>query len=253
LTLVSKLEGALDSRIGKAIAEYNMIEPNDRIMVATSGGKDSWALLFTLRRLSEKAPVSFKIAAVHVDANFPGQSTEPIEEYLKQHGFEYEVLRTGIYELLKMKLDPRDNPCSFCSRMRRGAIYGRAKKGDFTKIALGHHKEDLMETFLMNLFFVGQLRAMAPKYVTDDGAHVVIRPMIFVGERLISRYAEVMKFPITDDCPYKGDKASKRDEMKMFIRELERKNPKVKKSIMKAMSNVDTVHLLDKKLRQEGL
>ena len=106
MTLVSKLEGALDSRIGRAIAEYNMIEPNDRIMVATSGGKDSWALLFTLRRLAEKAPISFKIMALHVDANFPEQNVEPIEEYLKHHGFEYEILKTGIYDLMKMKLDP---------------------------------------------------------------------------------------------------------------------------------------------------
>lgn len=253
MTLVSKLEGALNSRVGRAIAEYDMIEPNDRIMVATSGGKDSWALLFTLRRLSEKAPVSFKIAALHVDANFPGQNTEPIEKYLKHHGFEYEILRTGIYDLMKMKLDPKDNPCSFCSRMRRGAIYGRAKKGDFSKIALGHHKEDLMETLLMNLFFIGQIRAMSPKYVTDDGRHIVIRPMIFAGERLISRYCEVMKFPVMDFCPYQGKINSQRKEMKKLIRELEKKNPKVKKSIMKAMSNVDTIHLLDKRLRPEDL
>lgn len=248
MTILDKTEQALDSSIGKAIIKYDMIGPNDLVMVALSGGKDSWALLFTLKRLMEKAPVNFSIKAVHIDPGFPGVDTTPIEDYLKQYEFDYEIIRTGIYNLTKAKLDPDQNPCPFCARMRRGALYGRAKEGDFTKIALGHHREDLLETLLMNLFFNGLLRAMAPKYVAKDHGHTVIRPMVFVEERIISRYAKLMDFPIVDFCPNKERVGSKRSEMKELIGKLERKYPKIKKIMMRALGNVDADHLMDDSL-----
>jgi tRNA 2-thiocytidine biosynthesis protein TtcA len=248
LTVLEKTEQALDSCVGKAIIKYDMIGPNDSVMVALSGGKDSWALLFTLRRLMEKAPVSFSITAVHVDPGFPGADTAPIEKYLKGHGFDYEIIRTGIYDLTKIKLAPDQNPCPFCARMRRGALYGRAREGGYTKIALGHHREDLLETLLMNLFFNGLIRAMAPKYTAKDHGHTVIRPMVFVEERLISRYARLMDFPIVDFCPRKERRESKRAEMKGLIRELERKYPKIKRIMMRALANIDLDHLMDESL-----
>ncbi|MBN1574189.1 MAG: tRNA 2-thiocytidine(32) synthetase TtcA [Deltaproteobacteria bacterium] len=248
MTILQKTEKALDSHVGKAIIKYGMIRPNDVIMVAFSGGKDSWALLFTLRRLMEKAPVKFSIKAVHVDVGFPGTDTAPIEEYLDYHKFDYEILRTGIYKLTKMKLSPDQNPCPFCARMRRGALYGRANGGGFTTIALGHHREDLLETLLMNLFFNGLLRAMAPRYVAKDYGYAVIRPMVFVEERLISRYARLMDFPIVDICPHKAKAVGKRSEMKELISNLERKYPKIKKIMFRALGNVDADHLMDETL-----
>jgi tRNA 2-thiocytidine biosynthesis protein TtcA len=252
LTILQKTERALDSGVGKAIIKYKMIRPNDAVMVALSGGKDSWALLFTLRRLMEKAPVMFTIKAVHVDVGFPGTDTAPMEEYLDRHGFDHEILRTGIYELTKMKLGPDRNPCPFCARMRRGALYGRAKVGGFTTIALGHHREDLLETLLMNLFFNGLLRAMAPRYTAKDHGHVIIRPMVFVEERLISRYARLMDFPVVEFCPHKAKMKGKRSEMKELITGLERKYPKIKKIMFRALGNVDADHLMDESLYDCG-
>ncbi len=248
MTVLENTEKALDSGVGKAIIKYKMIGPNDVVMVALSGGKDSWALLFTLRRLMEKAPVNFSIKAVHVDVGFPGTNTAPIEEYLDHHKFDYEILRTGIYELTKLKLGPDRNPCPFCARMRRGALYGSAKVGGFTTIALGHHREDLLETLLMNLFFNGLLRAMAPRYVAKDYGHIIIRPMVFVEERLISRYARLMDFPVVEFCPHKAAERGKRSEMKELISNLESKYPKIKKIMFRALGNVDADHLMDESL-----
>ena len=248
MSAIQKIERTLNSRVGKAIFTYDMIGPNDRVMVGFSGGKDSWALLFTLKRLADKAPINFGVVPVHVDPGFPDHDIGPMVKFLEHHGFELEVLKTGIYDLIPKKVSPKDNPCYFCSRMRRGTLYGRAKKGDFTKIALGHNQEDVMETFFMNLFYNGRLRAMGPNFVTDDGAHTVIRPLTFTEEELIIRYAGLMKFPLMDDCPFKREGSSNRKEMRKLIEDMKKKYPKSKKSIMRALSNVDPTHLLDKRL-----
>ena len=248
MSTIDRIERILDGSVGKAVARFDMIGPGDRVMVALSGGKDSFSLLFTLRRLSEKAPISFKVMAVHVDAGYPGHDTARMEEYLAAHGFEYEIIRTGIFGLIPQKVSPKDNPCYFCSRMRRGALYGRARKGDVTKIALGHHQEDLMESLLMNLFFVGQIRAMGPKFVTDDGRHTVIRPLALTEERITSRYARAMGFPIVDDCPLSERGSRNRKQMRALIDQVQRIYPRTKKSIMHAMANVDPIHLLDPRL-----
>jgi tRNA 2-thiocytidine biosynthesis protein TtcA len=242
---IESVEKILDGSVGKAIALYGLIEHGDHVMVALSGGKDSWSLLFTLRRLLRKAPISYRVTAVHVDAGYPGHDTTPMEEYLVRHGFEYEIIKTGIFSLIPLKTSPKDNPCYFCSRMRRGALYGRARKEGFTKIALGHHQEDLMESFLMNLFFVGQIRAMGPKFVTDDGMNTVIRPLVLTEERTTSRYARAMGFPIVDKCPLAERGSGNRKQMRALIEQVERIYPRTKKSIMHAMANVDPVHLLD--------
>jgi tRNA 2-thiocytidine biosynthesis protein TtcA len=245
---IGGIERILDSRVGKAIARFDLIGPGDRVMVALSGGKDSFSLLFTLRRLSAKAPISYRVVAVHVDAGYPGHDTTRMEEYLAAHGFEYEIIRTGIFDLIPQKVSPKDNPCYFCARMRRGALYGRAGRGDFTKIALGHHQEDLMESLLMNLFFVGQIRALGPKFVTDDGRHTVIRPLALTEERVTARYAEAMKFPVVEACPYSERGAANRRRMRALIEQVQRIYPRTKKSIMHAMANVDPIHLLDPRL-----
>ncbi len=245
MTKIGSIEKILDGSVGKAIARYDLIEHGDHVMVALSGGKDSWSLLFTLRRLLRKAPVDYRITAVHVDAGYPGHDTTPMEEYLVRHGFEYEIIKTGIYDLIPLKVSPKDNPCYFCSRMRRGALYGRARKEGFTKIALGHHQEDLMESFLMNLFFVGQIRAMGPKFVTDDGTNTVIRPLLLAEERVTTRYAKAMGFPIVDRCPLADRGSANRKRMRALITQVERIYPRTKKSIMHAMAHVDPVHLLD--------
>lgn len=195
-----------------------------------------------------KAPVSYRILAVHVDAGYPGHDTDTLEEYLSRHGFDYEIIRTGIFNLIPHKTSPKDNPCYFCARMRRGALYARAGRGDVTKIALGHHQEDLMESLLMNLFFVGQLRAMGPKFVTEDGKHTVIRPLVLAEERLTARYARLMNFPIVDKCPLADRGSTNRKRMRELIEQVERIYPRTRKSILKAMANVDPVHLLDTRL-----
>ena len=248
MTTIGSIERVLDGRVGKAIARYDMIGSGDRIMVALSGGKDSWSLLFTLKRLSEKAPVSYRVFAVHVDAGYPGHDTAAMEAYLSRHGLEYQIIRTDIFGLIPRKTSPKDNPCYFCSRMRRGALYARAGRGDVTKIALGHHQEDLMESLLMNLFFVGQLRAMGPKFVTEDGKNTVIRPLVLTEERLTSRYARAMNFPIMEKCPFSERGSANRRRMKELIAQMEHVYPRTKKSILRAMANVDPVHLLDTRL-----
>jgi len=251
MTKKEKLERLLDGAVGKAIFEYDLIGPNDHVLVALSGGKDSWALLFTLARLKKKAPVHYDLTAIHVSVNSPAENVKQMSDYLDNHGFAYEILTTNIYNLTRQKIPEGKNPCPFCARMRRGALYGRGRKGDVTKIALGHHQEDAMETLLLNLFYAGQIRGMAPKFTAEDGINTIIRPMIFTRERTILNYAEVMEFPVFNNCPFKEKKESKRAEMKRLIRDLERQNRRVKKSIMNAMRNVDPVHLMDKRLYRE--
>jgi len=247
---LTKYEQALDSTVGRASMEYAMIEANDRVLVAISGGKDSWALLTTLMRLQKKAPIPFALFAVHVDAGFPDtkEDTRTIDEHLTKLGVEHDILPTGIYQLMLMKVKPGSNPCGFCSRMRRGALYSRAKAGGFTKIALGHHREDAVETLLLNLFFGGQIRSLAPKYVTDDGAHTVIRPMILTPEYKIDRYVREAGFPVRDTCPFHDESTSRRASMRALVNDLRKDNPRVMKSIMRALSNVDPKHLWDTRL-----
>ena len=245
-----KIEQALDSTVGRASMEYSMIEANDRVLVAVSGGKDSWALLTTLMRLQKKAPIPFLLFAVHVDAGFPesGADTGMIDDCLTGLGVEHDILPTGIYKLMRMKVKPGSNPCGFCSRMRRGALYGRAKAGGFTKIALGHHREDAIETLLLNLFYTGQIRSLAPKYVTDDGAHTVIRPMILTPEYKVDAYVREAGFPIIENCPFHDGETSRRASMRALVNDLKKENPRVVKSIMRALANVDPKHLWDKRL-----
>ncbi|MBN1881119.1 MAG: tRNA 2-thiocytidine(32) synthetase TtcA [Deltaproteobacteria bacterium] len=254
MSQIKKCEQALDSTVGRAVIEYSMIEANDRVLVAVSGGKDSWALLTTLMRLKKKAPIPFSLFAVHVDAAFPETEadTELIEACLSDLGVEHEILPTGIYQLMQMKVKPGSNPCGFCSRMRRGALYGRAKAGGFTKIALGHHREDAIETLLLNLFYAGQIRSLSPKYITDDGAHTVIRPMILTPEYKIEAYVREAGFPIIDNCPFHDKTTSRRASMRALVSDLKRENPRIVKSIMRALANVDPKHLLDKRLLDTG-
>jgi len=247
---IKKLEQALDSTVGRASMEYAMIEANDRVLVAVSGGKDSWALLTTLMRLKKKAPIPFSLFAVHVDAGFPDTEadTRTIDACLSELGVEYDILPTGIYQLMQMKVKPGSNPCGFCSRMRRGALYGRARAGGFTKIALGHHREDAIETLLLNLFFAGQIRALAPKYVTDDGAHTVIRPMIYTPEYKVDSYVRKAGLPIIENCPFHDTSTSRRASMRALVSDLKKENPRIVKSITRALANVDPKHLWDKRL-----
>jgi len=232
---------------GKAISDYNLIEEGDRIMVALSGGKDSYTLLQILEILRRKAPIKFSLIAVNIDPDFSGYRTNIIEDFLKENGYEYEMVKTNIYETIEKHIDPNTSYCSFCSRLRRGVIYNKAVELGCTKIALGHHMDDFIETLLLNQFFNGEIKAMAAKLVSDDKRNVVIRPLVNVDEALIREYSAMMEFPIICCCcPVCGDENLMRKYIKKMLNELSQKHPGIKRSMLRSLSNVNRRHLLIK-------
>src|SRR5579864_5130909 len=245
----SELEARLAKKTTKAIIDYEMIEDGDRVMVGLSGGKDSWALLQLLDVLRLRAPISFTILAVNVDSGYKEYKHGLIASTCAARGWECRIEHTGIGELIEDILDAGATPCSLCARLRRGVLYRIAKETGATKIALGHHADDFVETLLMNLFFAGALKAMPPKLVSDDGAHVVIRPLVYVGEDEARAYAKESELPIIGCCcPACGDLGLQRQRMKRLLMELEGEHPGVKQSMLKALSNVAPRHLLDTRL-----
>jgi len=234
--------------VGRAIGDFGLIEDNDRILVALSGGKDSWTLLHMLESLRRRAPVSFSLTAVTVHPGFPGFDTGPVETYLRQRGFAYRIVSAPIHETLLAKLGPEDTPCSLCSRMRRGVLYTQARELGCTKIALGHHRDDFIETLLLNQFYNGKIKAMAPLLEADDGRNVVIRPLVYVQEDEIIRYAVNAGFPVVCcACPSCGDPDSKRVRIKKLLADLEKEDPGIKASLLAALGDVDDRHLLKKR------
>ena len=244
-----KLEKQLARRLGDANATYKLIEDQDRILVGVSGGKDSWALLDLLERLRHRAPVEFSVEAVTVDPGFPQFNPDPIAEVCERLGVPHHVIPAPIDKMVRTK--PEELPCIICSRLRRGVLYSFAKTHGFTKIALGHHLDDLIETLLINLLFGGRLSTMPMRLVSDDGANTVIRPLGTCEEKDLQRYAWLRGFPIVPcGCPLCGCSSleSRRKQVKELIATLEPSIPQLKASMLGAMGNVKLSHLLDLKL-----
>ena len=247
------LESRIAKKTTKAITDFNLIEDGDRIMVGLSGGKDSWALLQTLDILRTRAPITFSLVAVNVDSGYKEYKHGLIAQTCEARGWEYRIEHTGIGEAIEDILDDGATPCSLCARLRRGVLYRIARETGATKIALGHHADDFIETLLLNLFFAGALKAMPAKLVSDDGAHVVIRPLVYVGEDEARAYTKESELPIIGCCcPACGDLSLQRQRTKRLLMELEREHSGVKQSMLKALSNVAPRHLLDTRLNPPG-
>ena len=249
----SELEARLAKKTTKAIVEYGMIADGDRVMVGLSGGKDSWALLQVLDVLRQRAPIRFSLVAVNVDSGYKEYKHDVIARTCEARGWEYRIEHTGIGEVIDDILDADQTPCSLCARLRRGVLYRIADEVGATKIALGHHADDFIETLLLNLFFAGALKAMPAKLVSDNGAHVVIRPLVYVGEEEARGYAKESALPIIGCCcPACGDLGLQRQRTKRLLMDLESEHPGVKQSMLKALGNVMPRHLLDTRLNPSG-
>jgi tRNA 2-thiocytidine biosynthesis protein TtcA len=247
------LEAKLAKKVTKAIVDYNLIEDGDRVMVGLSGGKDSWALLQMLDVLRKRAPITFSLVAVNVDSGYKAYKHDVIARTCEERGWEYRIEHTDIGEVIDDLLGPGKTPCSLCARLRRGVLYRMADEVGATKIALGHHLDDFVETLLLNLFFAGSLKAMPARLVSDDGKHVVIRPLVYAGEDEARLYAKQCELPIIGCCcPACGDLGLQRQRMKRLLMDLEIEHPGVKQSMLKALSNVAPRHLLDTRLNPPG-
>jgi tRNA 2-thiocytidine biosynthesis protein TtcA len=249
MSYASPLETRLAKKVTKAISEYQLIEDGDRVMVGLSGGKDSWALMQILDVLRKRAPISFSIVGVTVDSGYDGFRHDLIARTCEERGWEYRIVHTEIGEVIDDLLEATDTPCSLCARLRRGVLYRLADEVGATKIALGHHLDDFVETLLLNLFFSGSLKAMPAKLVSDNGRHVVIRPLATVTESDARQYAKASALPIIGCCcPACGDLGLQRQRVKRLIAELEVEHPEVKNSMVRALANVAPRHLLDRRL-----
>src|SRR5215204_2041318 len=249
----SELEARLAKKTTKAIVDYQMIEDGDRVMVGLSGGKDSWALLQILDVLRQRAPIRFSLVAVNVDSGYKEYKHDLIARTCDDRGWEYRIEHTDIGEVIEDILDADQTPCSLCARLRRGVLYRMAAEVGATKIALGHHADDFIETLLLNLFFAGSLKAMPAKLVSDDGAHVVIRPLVYVGEDEARLYCKEVGLPIIGCCcPACGDLSLQRQRVKRLIMDLEVEHPGVTHSMLQALGNVMPRHLLDTRLNPSG-
>lgn len=245
---LDRLERLLSRAVGRCIADFDLVEDGDRIMVCLSGGKDSYTMLDLLERARRRAPIRFELVAVHLDQGQPGYEGARLVEWLEARSFEYRILREDTYSIVKDKIEEGATYCSLCSRLRRGILYNAAQELGCTKIALGHHREDALETLLLNLMFTGSLKSMPPRLVSDDGRNVVIRPLTYCAEPMIARYAELVGYPILP-CDLCGSQDGlKRQQAKQLLASLEGIAPKAKESMLAALSNVKASHLMDRAL-----
>ena len=240
-----KLEKRLCRQVGQAIMDFNMIEEGDRVMVCVSGGKDSYGLLDILLKLQARAPIDFELIAVNLDQKQPGFPAHILPEYLKTLGIEFHIETQDTYSIVKKVIAEGKTMCSLCSRLRRGILYRVADELRITKIALGHHRDDMLQTFFLNMFFGGKLKAMPPKLVSVDGGHIVIRPLANVAEKDLTRWAEHRQFPIIP-CTLCGSQENlQRQQIGNMLREWEKKDPGRIKSMFTALHNVVPSHLMD--------
>jgi tRNA 2-thiocytidine biosynthesis protein TtcA len=244
----NKLHKRLCRLVGQAIGDFNMIEDGDKVMVCLSGGKDSYALLDILLTLRERAPIHFDIVAVNLDQKQPNFPAEILPAYLEKLGVDFHIENQDTYSIVKRLIPEGKTTCSLCSRLRRGILYRVADELGCNKIALGHHRDDILETFFLNMFFGGKLKAMPAKLVSDDGKHMVIRPMAYVKEEDSERYAAVKGFPIIP-CDLCGSQENlQRKQIKNLMREWEKKHPGRVESIFSSLSTVVPSHLMDRDL-----
>jgi len=240
-----KLRNSLISATGKAIGDYNMIEDGDTLLVCMSGGKDSHAMLMILLALQERAPIDFKLIAMNLDQKQPGFPADILPAYLEKLGVEYRIVEADTYSIVKEKIPEGKTTCSLCSRLRRGVIYRTAKELGATKIALGHHRDDIVETLFLNLFFGAKLKAMPPKLATNDRQNIVIRPLAYCTEKDIAAYARAMDFPIIP-CDLCGSQENlQRQKVKDMLHAWEREQPGRINNIFRALANVEPSHLAD--------
>jgi tRNA 2-thiocytidine biosynthesis protein TtcA len=237
--------------VGRAIGDFGLIEEGDRIAVAVSGGKDSYTLLHILEALRRRAPIKYELFAINIDSGYPGYRCDIIAAHLHEQGFAHHMEKTEHYEVIREKRRPDSSYCSICARLKRGALYTLAQRFGCNKLALGHHLDDFIETLLLNQFFVGSLKAMAPAMLADNGVTTVIRPLVYLEERDIIHFSRANSFPVVCCCcPVCGVVDQKRKRMKGLLSELEREIPFVKRSLIKALANVHPRHLLDAGLKK---
>lgn len=242
---LQRLKKRLEGNVGRAIGDYNMIENGDTVLVCVSGGKDSYTLLSALMALRERAPVDFRLIAMNLDQKQPGFPEDVLPGYFDKIGVEYRIIEADTYSIVKEKIPEGKTTCSLCSRLRRGIIYRTAKELGANKIALGHHRDDMVHTLFLNLFFGGKLKAMPPKLVTDDGAHVVIRPLAYCAESDIARFARGMEFPIIP-CNLCGSQDNlQRQKIREMMAEWDRRYPGRTEAVFSALQNVVPSHLAD--------
>ena len=243
-----KLEKRLCRQVGQAIMDFNMIEEGDRIMVCMSGGKDSYGMLDILLKMQQRAPIRFEIVAVNLDQKQPGFPDHILPEYLKALGVEYHIETQDTYSIVKRNIPEGKTMCSLCSRLRRGILYGVARRLKCNKLALGHHRDDMLQTFFLNMFFAGKLKGMPPKLTSDNGEFVVIRPLANVAEKDLIRWAEHRQFPIIP-CTLCGSQENlQRVQIGNMLREWEKKYPGRTETMFTSLQNVAPSHLMDPKL-----
>ncbi len=244
-----KLYKRIKNQVGQAVADHCLIREGDRIGVAVSGGKDSYTMLHILEALRRRAPIRFELMALTIDSGYPGFRTDIIDGHLRENGFEHHIEKTDHYGIIQAKRRPGSSYCSICARLKRGALYELAQRFGCNKLALGHHLDDFAETLLLNQFFVGSLKSMAASMLADNGVTTVIRPLVYTTEAEIIRFTNIKKFPVVCcRCPACGEADQQRKRMKRLISELERDIPHIRQSLLRALSNVQPRHLLDRRI-----
>ena len=244
----NKLAKRLRRLVGQAVGDYGMIQEGDKVMVCLSGGKDSYAMLDILMHLKAHAPVHFDIIAVNLDQKQPGFPEHVLPRYLESLGVAYRIVEQDTYSVVKRVIPEGKTMCSLCSRLRRGVLYRVAGEVGATRIALGHHRDDILQTFFLNLFFGGKLKAMPPKLVSDDGKHIVIRPLAYCEETDLAAYADLKQFPIIP-CTLCGSQENlQRKQVSAMLKEWEKRNPGRVENILRSLQHVSASHLLDRKL-----
>lgn len=247
-TEINKLQKRLRRHVGQAIADFNMIEEGDKIMVCLSGGKDSYTMLEILRNLQASAPISFSIVAVNLDQKQPGFPEHILPEYLSSIGVDYHILERDTYSIVKELVPEGKTTCGLCSRLRRGSLYGFADEIGATKIALGHHRDDILETMFLNMFFGGKLKSMPPKLLSDDGRHMVIRPLAYCKEKDIEKFSEYKEYPIIP-CNLCGSQENlQRQVIKNMLQEWDKEYPGRSDILFTSLQNVVPSHLADTEL-----